>query len=219
VDAWLGVASALDAPDAGRHLAFAPGPEATHRGAALLASRPGHSVLVGLHPGGGPYSTARRWSAEGFAAVGTALAERGAGLVVVGRAGDETLEVARRLPAASTLDLTDRTPDLATLAAVLGHIDLLVTNDSGVMHLATAMGTAVVAVFGPSNPVAWGPWHAGAGPSPHRVVALDLPCRPCLYVDHRLGAPDGCCTRDCLAWMPAERVLAAALDTLSGKNP
>jgi ADP-heptose:LPS heptosyltransferase len=124
----------------------------------------------------------------------------------------------RRLAAARACDLSGHT-DLPTLAAVLERADLFVGNDSGVMHLAAAMGCPVVAVFGPSSAVAWGPWWppAGAPPgdaSPHRLVGLDLPCRPCLYTGHRLGDPRGCPTRDCLAWLGPDRVLAEARSVL-----
>ncbi|MCE7939500.1 MAG: glycosyl transferase, partial [Chloroflexi bacterium CFX6] len=139
--------------------------------------------------------------------------------VLVGRPGDGCADVRARcrLP---VHDLAGRT-DLPALAAVLAQVDVLVGNDSGVTHLATAMGTPTVAVFGPSNAVAWGPWwpgtdtHGRPAPSPHRVVKLDLPCQPCLYVGHTLGSPAGCPTRDCLAWLPADRVLAATVAVLA----
>ncbi len=218
-------------PQAERRLTFVPGPAAEAAAERLLsASGPwdraapaspgggGRGPLVAMHPGTGAYSPARRWSPAGFAEVAEGLAARGASVVVVGTAADGTSEMIARCRA-PLRDLTGQT-DLPTLAAVLGRMDLLVGNDSGVMHLATAMSTPVVAVFGPSNPVAWGPWWPGVdvagrpSPSPHRVVALDLPCRPCFYVGHRLGAPQGCPTRDCLAWLPPARVLAPAIDAL-----
>lgn len=201
-------------------LAFDPGPDAAAAAASLLASLPADGrPRVAIHPGAGAFSPARRWAPAGFAAVADGLSAQGAHIVVVGTPPDGGAEVAGRC-ARAVLDLTGRT-DLATLAGVLARMDLLVGNDSGVTHLATAMGTPVVAVFGPSNPVAWGPWWPGAdpagraSPSPHRVVKLDLPCQPCFYVGHDLGSPTGCPTRDCLAWLPAERVLAAAVATLA----
>jgi heptosyltransferase-2 len=131
----------------------------------------------------------------------------------VGTAADGVDEVVRGL-AVPAMDLTGKT-DLATLAAVLERCCALVCNDGGVMHLATAVGTPTVAVFGPSNPIAWGPWPGGPE-SPHRVVALNIPCRPCFYVGHRLGARNGCPTRDCLAWLKPEWVVRALDDVLAG---
>jgi ADP-heptose:LPS heptosyltransferase len=175
--------------------------------------RPRIDGPVAIHAGGGDYSLARRWPAGGFAAVAADLVARGQPVVVVGQRGDAGDVVASgvaHLSAAGSLfaDLTGRT-DLSTLAAVLRRCSALVTNDSGVMHLATAVGTPVVAIFGPSNSVAWGPWHPGPGATPHRIVRLGLPCQPCFYVGLKLGAPDGCPTRDCLTWLPAAHVLDA----------
>jgi heptosyltransferase-2 len=225
VEAGLAVAGALGAPAAGTALAFVPGGAATATAASLLDSRLGAAAhtVVALHPGGGTYSTARRWPVARFAALAAALLAEGIAVALVGTAADDTAavrdEVAtmrRGVPAggAPLLDFT-AAGDLRVLGALLARVALLVTNDSGVMHLATAVGTPVVAIFGPSNPVAWGPWHPGPGPSPHRVVALPLPCRPCFYVDHRLGSPDGCPTRDCLAWLGVERVRDAVRAVLA----
>jgi ADP-heptose:LPS heptosyltransferase len=234
--------AAADSPGE-RRLAFTPGPEAEAAADALLAEimagsrqveipadaprtdSPAARPLVAVHPGTGAYSPARRWTPEGFAAVIDGLIQDGARVVIVGTKADGTGEVFKRcrVPGA-VLDLTGRT-DLPTLGAVLARMDLVVGNDSGVTHLAVAMGAPVVAVFGPSNPVAWGPWWPGVdaaghpAASLHRVVALDLPCRPCFYVGHRLGSPQGCPTRDCLAWLPPARVLAAAREVLGEGKP
>jgi heptosyltransferase-2 len=76
------------------------------------------------------------------------------------------------------------------------------------MHLATAVGIPVVAVFGPSNHDAWGPWTAGH--SHAEVVRMDLACSPCFYVGNGLGLRDGCPPRPCLTTLAADVVLAAA---------
>lgn len=220
----LDVAAALGAPPVDRALRFQPGTEAHAQAERLLAPLPADAqARIAIHPGCGPYSPARRWNPAGFAAVADELAEEGAAIVLVGRPADETALV-KAVTHRPLLDLTDET-DLPTLAAVLARLDLLVGNDSGVMHLATAMGTPVVAVFGPSNAVAWGPWWPGVdrrgqpAPSPHQIVRLDLPCQPCVYVGHRLGSPQGCPTRDCLAWLPPALVVAAARRALAVAAP
>ena len=77
------------------------------------------------------------------------------------------------------------------------------------MHLAAAVGTPVVAVFGPSDPVRYAP----SGPS-DRVVRVDLPCSPC----NRIRLPPSRCvghTPDCLVGVSVDRVLEAALSVLS----
>jgi heptosyltransferase-2 len=210
LEAGLAVAATVGAPPATRVLEFSPGAEAEARADALLGpgSRNGH---VAIHPGTGAYSPARRWSAAGFAAVARHVAVRGLTPVLVGGPDDPGHEVAA-LAGIELHDLTART-DLATLGAVLARCRALVANDGGVMHMAAAVGTPTVAIFGPSNPVAWGPWPNGDA-SHHRVVALDLPCRPCFYVGHGLGSRHGCRTRDCLSWLGPEWVIRALDEVL-----
>ena len=80
-------------------------------------------------------------------------------------------------------DLAGET-DLLQLAAVLEHCRLLVTNDTGTMHVAAAVGTPVIALFGPTDPGVTGPWGEG-----HTVVKQEVNCSPCLKrlcpTDHR----------------------------------
>ena len=167
---------------------------------------------IALHAGGGEYSLARRWPVERFAEVGRALAsELGAGLVIVG--GQPDLEAHRRLKELlgdGVRDFTAQTTIKAT-AAILEHCQLLVSNDSGVLNLAAAVDTPVVAIFGPSNDAAWGPYP----PERHRVVRATLPCSPCFYRGKSLGQPQGCPTRDCLQLVAPEMVLAAARELLA----
>ena len=94
-------------------------------------------------------------------------------------------------------------------AAVLELADLFVGNDAGVMHLAAAVGTPTVAIFGLSNFKAWGPYTGGAPDRKAVVVHLDLPCMPCFYRGHDLGTPEGCATRDCLALLGVDPVATA----------
>jgi ADP-heptose:LPS heptosyltransferase len=72
------------------------------------------------------------------------------------------------------IDLTGKTR-LLQLAALLERCRLLVTNDTGTMHIAPAVGTSVVALFGSTDPSVTGPWGDG-----HVVVRKDVPCSPCL---------------------------------------
>ncbi len=84
-------------------------------------------------------------------------------------------------------------------AAILAQLDVLVTGDTGPMHLAAAVGTPVVAVFGPSDPARY----ATRGPA-DRVVRIDLPCSPC----NRIRRPPERCvghTPDCLAGVTCGR--------------
>lgn len=96
-----------------------------------------------------------------------------------------------------------RTPadmSLEQLAALIARARMFVGIDSAPMHMAAAAGTPLVALFGPSSELTWGPWQV-----PHRVVThAAMPCRPC--------GQDGCGgskISDCLTRLPVEAVLAA----------
>jgi heptosyltransferase-2 len=93
-----------------------------------------------------------------------------------------------------------------------------VGNDSGPMHIAVAVGTPVVAVFGPSNKEAWGPYSPPGKPNINKVVARDLPCMPCFYRAHSLGLRKGCGPRPCLTGLQVDPVLAACDAVLDGRE-
>src|SRR5262249_47790666 len=154
-----------------------------------------------LHPGGGGYSPARRWPAKRYAELASALhRENNATFILVG--GAEERELHR-----SILDLMGH-PDWAAsaaratnpkqLAAPLGKCSLFIGNDSLPMRLAAAVGTPVVAIFGPSNASAWAPWTPGNYGQSLVVRRTDLACMPCFYRGHVLGTPQGCPPRMCL---------------------
>lgn len=127
-----------------------------------------------LHPGAA--SAARRWPAERWAAV--ARAERAAGRVVLVSGSASELGPARSIAAAAGLDprreIAGRT-DLGALAALVAAAGAVVCGDTGVAHLATALGVPSVLLFGPTPPRLWGPpprpihrvlWDGGEG-DPH----------------------------------------------------
>jgi heptosyltransferase-2 len=99
-------------------------------------------------------------------------------------------------------------PGPQALGALLRRCRLIVANDGGVVHVATAVGTPVVTIFGPSNDRAWGPYPP-ADPR-HQVVHETLACSPCIHRGHRFGTPQGCPARTCLAILEAPAVIAAA---------
>ena len=170
--------------------------------------------LVAIHPGSGGYSLARRWSAEGFARVADALAQRhGACIVLVGTHADGVSQVAS-LMHSEAVNLEGKT-NLGQLAAVLKRCDLFIGADSGVMHLATAVGAPLVAIFGPSNHRAWGPWPRDGR---HVILRADLPCSPCSYVGYKVGQREGCQAMTCMKALTPEMVLAAAESILQGRT-
>ncbi|MCI0347991.1 MAG: WecB/TagA/CpsF family glycosyltransferase, partial [Acidobacteriales bacterium] len=170
---------------------------------------------VVIHAGSGGYSLARRWDAEGFAEVANRLHDEcGAQIVLVGGSNDETAAMKAALRARH-LDLSGQTT-LNQLGALLESADLFIGADSGVMHMACAARTPVVAIFGPSNADAWGPW---TPETPSIVVRSAPECSPCSYIGHSIGLRDGCPARTCMKMVTPEMVFEAAQELLNGEVP
>lgn len=146
----------------------------------LLDGRP----LIGVNPGA-TYGLAKCWYPDRFGELGKRLTERwNAAILIFGR--EEEGPLAREILmylGDSGVDFTAKTR-LLQLAALLERCRLLVTNDTGTMHVAAAVNTPVVALFGSTNPATTGPWGDG-----HVVIKKDVPCSPCLKrvcpTDHR----------------------------------
>ena len=141
----------------------------------------------------------RRWPLESYAALARRLAEREFEVLVAGAPSDEWVRPA--FASIPVLDLIGKT-DLLELCALLQRSDVVVTHDSGPMHLAVLARTPLVALFGPTNP------HERLVPSDTvRVVwgGADLPCRPCY--DGTGYAPSASAeTNICLRSITVERV-------------
>lgn len=169
---------------------------------------------VVIHAGSGAYSTARRWDAASFAVVADALhQQQGAQIILVGGSQDDSQQVQATMQA-EALDLTGATT-LPQLADVIAQADVFIGAESGVMHLAAAVGTPVVAIFGPGNPDAWGPWNPGG----QTVIVRSLPvCSPCSYVGHGMGLRHGCAARTCMRMVTPEQVVQAAQAMLTGER-
>jgi len=162
-------------------------------------ARLGPGRFIGINPGAA-FGTAKRWIPARYAAAATRVAaERDAQVVILGGAGERPLgDAIASMMEAPARNLCGET-DLPELVGVLSRLELLLTNDSGPMHLASALGTPLVAVFGPTD------WRetAPAGPGPHRLVREDVDCSPCLLrecpIDHR-----------CMTRVAVERVVEEA---------
>lgn len=182
-------------------------PEAAARVDALLAAAgvgPADCV-VAVHPGASN-GVAKRWPAERWAALCGRLASGlGARVVLTGSAADGALTA--RIAAAADpppLDLAGQTP-LPELAALLKRAALVLSGDTGPLHLAQAVGTPVVAIFGPTDPTNTGP----CGPSAV-VLRRSVPCGPC----YDLRSPADCKLPDrsavCMQLVTVEEVFQAA---------
>jgi heptosyltransferase-2 len=158
---------------------------------------------VGMNPGAS-FGSAKRWVPERYAEVGDRLVkDAGASVAILGGADErpvaEAIASAMQAPAQI---LAGRTT-LPELVGVLSRLSLLVTNDSGPMHLAAALGVPLVAVFGPTDWRETAPYGAR-----HRLVREDVACAPCKLrecpIDHR-----------CMRLVTAGRVIAASRELLA----
>jgi heptosyltransferase-2 len=130
--------------------------------------------LIGMNPGA-TYGLAKCWYPDRFGKLGKRLAEKWEARILLFGKEEERPIVDEILHYLGTdgIDLTGKT-GLLQLAALLERCTLLVTNDTGTMHMATAVGIPVAALFGSTPPLATGPWGEG-----HVVVRRDVPCSPC----------------------------------------
>jgi heptosyltransferase-2 len=192
----LGIAADNRAP----RLALTPAEE--ERAEKILG--PGEWLAV--NPGAS-YGAAKRWFPERFAAVADALAaEYGMQVVLTGGPGEKEIGAdIERAMGTAPLNLIGRTA-VRELMAVLARCRLMVTNDSGPMHVAAAFNVPLVAVFGPTD-------HATTSPATDncRIVRTPVDCAPCLLrecpIDHR-----------CMTGVTADMVLAAARDLLGARS-
>ncbi len=157
---------------------------------------------------GAAYGSAKQWPPARFAELAVTLAKSGQAVVLVGSRADAATcqAITREAGAASpesVTDLSGRT-SLAELTAVLAGASAVVSNDSGAMHLAGAVGAPVVAVFGATNEHRTAPLVNGPDAVPPRILATDVWCRPCMLrecpIDHR-----------CMTGVTAEAVASATM--------
>jgi len=137
----------------------------------LLDGRP----LIGMNPGA-TYGLAKCWYPDRFGELGRRLVRKWkSSILLFGKEGERGIsqEILRHFQGGG-VDLTGKT-SLLQLAALLERCRILVTNDTGTMHVAAAVGTPVVALFGSTDPATTGPWG-----DRHTVVKKDVPCSPCL---------------------------------------
>jgi lipopolysaccharide heptosyltransferase II len=185
-------------------------PDEARRRAAEIVGTPTHDApLVGIQPAAG--RQIKEWEPARFAEVGSQLVRtRGASVMLIGSAGDRSALDAMRAawpPDVPLAELPVET-DLVVLAAVLERLTLFITGDTGPMHLAAAMGTPVLAIFGPSLPTRYAPLSPRS-----RIVRIDIHCSPCNLMRR---PPERCVGHvpDCLAGITSASVLRAAEEML-----
>ncbi len=182
-------------------LAWPPSREAGRERLAVLCGGSRHDLVVGISPGAA-FGAAKRWLPSRFAAVGRVFAAQGAAVVLFGAASERALaEAVMAEIGAGAVSTAGRTTLSEFLELVVG-CDLFLTNDSGTMHLASAAGVPVLAIFGATDEIATAP----LGPRV-RIINKPVPCSPCKLrdcpIDHR-----------CMRAVETQDVLTAAAEML-----
>ncbi len=186
--------------------------ELLHRHGLDRVRRP----LIGVHPSAG--RAIKQWEVHKFSALVDGLAESTSGNVILtGAPADRDLVEQVAAQCRTTPHRLIGEVGLRAFAALIEKLDLFITGDTGPMHLADAVGSRGVAIFGPSDPRRYRPEHSDY----RTVVRKELYCSPC----NMIRKPPNECSRpeapECIAGISVDRVMAAVLtqlDQASGRS-
>ena len=203
----LDALQALDVPPADRSIPFPLDGEAEQFADRFFSeARLGHKMVTALNAGGGWYT--KRWRISQFAELGDRIAaEYDTAVLLIWGPGEE--EEARMMQSMMqrTSILIPRT-NLKQLASLLKRCSVLVTNDSGPMHIAASLKTPIVAIFGPTNPELQGPYDVE-----HEIVQhQQLLCLGCNYTACPIGNP-------CMQELSVDEVFASFRTLLKRTGP
>ena len=148
--------------------------------------------LVGIHPGGSSFD--KRWPEKHYAELADRLARHYNATLLILHGPDEMALACKIQETMQTCAVVYAPPSIRELAALLSRCNLVVCNDSGPMHLAAALDVPTVAIFGPTDYVAWHPLSEHAS-----IVRQDMPCWPCSAHKCKIGW-------ECTKKLPIEKV-------------
>jgi ADP-heptose:LPS heptosyltransferase len=170
-------------------------PSAADKVNQLLAGI-GTEKLALIHPAAA-FAT-KQWASQNFARVVEFLAERGFTSVAIAAPNEQSL--LDQLRSETSVNVVTFALSLPEVTALAARSQLFVGNDSGIAHIAAAVGTPSVVVFGSSNIAHWRPWNT----APAEVVFEEMPCQPCHgYFCAQFAQPE------CILRVPVGRVTAA----------
>ena len=174
-------------------------------------------LVIGFHPGSAILKNHinRRWEPEKFAELGKKLIEKNKAKILIfgGPTEDELKEtIVEQIRLSNAFAVSSH--NLTESAAVMKRCDVFVTNDSSLMHIASALQSKVVAIIGPTNPNYIYPWKTD-----HKIVSLNLDCAPCFIYSPRPLI----CFRDdvkfkCIKELDVERVYKAVEEFINLKT-
>jgi predicted lipopolysaccharide heptosyltransferase III len=140
----------------------------------------------------------KQWAVENFARVAEFLSERGFAPVAIAAPNEKAL--LEKLCAEASVKIATFDLSLPEVTALAAQSQLFVGNDSGIAHIAAAVGTPAVVIFGSSNIAHWRPWNT----APAEVIFEEMPCQPCHgYYCEKFEQPE------CILRVPVTRVTAA----------
>ncbi|WP_224247092.1 glycosyltransferase family 9 protein [Hyalangium gracile] len=169
VELYAGVLRPLGGDGRPGPLRLAPSEHAREQARKKLGAARGLGVAIAP----GTRWATKRWPVERFAAVADALHADGWPIALLGGPDERELLAKFRATTRAPLAADLSSLSLDEVAAALAEVRLLIGCDSGPMHIATAVGTPGLAIFGPTSAVRWGP------PPPSQVLSLGLDCSPC----------------------------------------
>ncbi len=202
LERYLDLIAQVGVPVDGVRFRYEPDEAARKKADSLLLENGSPRPWIVIHPLA-KWPT-KQWPAENFIALAEALGEAGASVVFTGSPGDvETIEemVKRIRRPARVLNLAGRT-NLRELAAVFSSADLVLSTDTGPMHLAAAVAAPLIALFGPTAP-----WRTGPYGKENVVLRKALACSPCFK--------KSCPTMECMKSLSVHEVLGAVNEKLA----
>ena len=163
----------------------------------------GESFLIGIHPGGSSFD--KRWPEKQYAELADRLAHHYNAAILLFQGPGEAALTNNIQKTMQVRAITHAPETIRELGALLSCCDLVVCNDSGPMHLAAALDVPTVAIFGPTDHVAWHPLSENAS-----IVRRDMPCWPCSAHKCKIGW-------ECTKKLPIEPVWNAAKTTIKAR--
>ncbi|MFA7228486.1 MAG: glycosyltransferase family 9 protein [Melioribacteraceae bacterium] len=139
----------------------------------------GDDLVIGFHPGCSPLKNheRRRWELSKFSSLGDKLIKQfGVKILIFGGGDEQALkeQISARINSPSVIQVN--TASLSNTAAVMKRCNLFITNDSSLMHVASALKLNVLALIGPTNVNFIHPWKTD-----YEIASLNLDCAPCFY--------------------------------------
>lgn len=165
-------------------------------------------LIIGIHPGTGPSATSRRWQTEKYVVLADwIISELRAKVIFTGTPSE--IGMINEITESMTFPpiVAAGKTSLKQLAEISRRCELFISVDTGPLHIAAAMGTKVIGLYGPNTPVKWGPYGTG-----HLTIYKGLECSPC--TKQYLGQVSNCKDPICMKNITVEDVKSAVWQAL-----